>query len=199
MPAISGADALVPPVNIQPWRKQSPAVQWTMYPRRPAVAFSETSGTSRQTPAERWQGTPLEKLLMTPAPACQPGFAQNLEIPPPPAPNRSFHATSRCGPVRSRNRDVPPTAVAYGCAAGSSTESGGRLQSSDPWSPLPTSTDIPATAASCRAVLVAAIREGVIRVSHSPQETLTTCTPVDGCSATIWSSTDAIEAVGGAM
>ena len=60
IPAISGAEALVPPDNIHPWRKQSPAVQWTMYPRRPAVAFSETSGTSRQTPADRWQGTPLE-------------------------------------------------------------------------------------------------------------------------------------------
>ena len=94
---------------------------------------------------------------------------------------------------------MPPTAVANGWEAGSSTDSGGRPQSSDPWSPLPTSTDIPATAASCNALFVAAVREGVISVSHRPQETLTTCTPVDGCSATIWSSTDAIEAVGGAM
>ena len=48
-------------------------------------------------------------------------------------------------------------------------------------------------------MFVAATREGVISVSHRPQETLTTCTPVDGWSATIWSSTDAIEVVGGAM
>ena len=58
---------------------------------------------------------------------------------------------------------------------------------------------MPATAASCRAAFVAATRDGVISVSHSPQETLITCTPVDGWSATIWSSTDAIDAVGGAM
>ena len=55
---------------------------------------------------------------MTPGPVCQVGFAQNLEIPPPPAPNRSFQTTSRCGPVRSRNSEVPPTAVANGCEAG---------------------------------------------------------------------------------
>ncbi len=96
--------------------------------------------------------------------------------------------------------EVPPTPVANGSAAGSSTATGGSpRQSRLPRSPLATSTVMPATAASWSEAFVAASRAGGSRRSHWPHEMLTTCTFVDGWSATIWLITEAIDAIGDAV
>ncbi len=103
-------------------------------------------------------------------------------------------------PTASGAACVPPTPVANGWAAGSSTASTGNPeQSNEPESPDAASTVMPETAASWRAWLVAATLAGAINGSHTPQLSDTIRTPVTGASATIAFSIAGSDVVGGAM
>ena len=85
-------------------------------------ASNETSGTSRQKCVLPPHFVLLEPLRITPVPFCQLGIVNDSETPPPPPPFDGRAAApdrSRC--VGRRSRLVPPTPVAYGCTAGSST------------------------------------------------------------------------------
>src|SRR5690349_22075260 len=97
------------------------------------------SGTSRQNTVLPPHFLLLDRLVrITPGPFCHDGMRKMLETPPPPPPAAwpwPPHTSSCSGPVV---RVVPPTPVAYGCPAGSSTtrpSNPSRWQSDEPSSP----------------------------------------------------------------
>src|SRR5689334_20642866 len=111
------------------------------------------SGTSRQYIVLPPHFFLLERPdRITPEPFCHEGLRKSTETPPPPAPRLTPWPpqTDSCnGPLEVIR--VPPTPVAYGCPAGSSTArllNPWRWQSEEPSSPEAEKKEMPFTAIS---------------------------------------------------
>src|SRR6185437_490422 len=132
------------------------------------------SGTSRQ-----YMVLPPHFFLLerperiTPGPFCHEGLRNSTETPPPPAPRLTPwppHTFSWMGPVAVSC--VPPTPVAYGWPAGSSTARSltpWRWQSEEPSSPEAAKNEMPLTASSSSSWFVDAASPSGSNGWHRPQ------------------------------